>query len=181
MASIIRRKAGYQVQIRRKGLPQVSKCFRSRREAIAWARQTETKLEQGLSADYFAAHRTTTLGELLIRYRDEVTSGKKGRGPETDRINRILGIPLAQRPLAGIRAAEIAAYRDERLAVVSGDAINRELTILSAVFETARKEWGMVANNPAKLARRAQANAARHRRRMTWRSSGSSYTPLVRS
>ena len=48
MAAISRRKAGFQVQIRRLGHPSLSKCFITLRAAQQWARQIENELDRGL-------------------------------------------------------------------------------------------------------------------------------------
>ena len=51
MATISRRKAGYQAQIRRTGYPTRSKCFTALRDAEACARQIEHELDRGLFLD----------------------------------------------------------------------------------------------------------------------------------
>ena len=48
MATITRRKAGYQAQVRRTGYPTRSKCFTALRDAEMWARQVENELDRGL-------------------------------------------------------------------------------------------------------------------------------------
>lgn len=48
MATITRRKTGYQAQVRRKGYPALSRCFDSRKDAEKWARQVEGELDRGI-------------------------------------------------------------------------------------------------------------------------------------
>ena len=73
MASITRRsKETYQAEIQRKGLAKISKCFRSRKAAESWATRIESELERGHVSDNSAA-RSLRLGDLLTRYRAEVT------------------------------------------------------------------------------------------------------------
>ena len=59
MATISRRKAGYQAQIRRTGYPTRSKCFTALRDAEAWARQIEHELDRGLFLDRTEADKQT--------------------------------------------------------------------------------------------------------------------------
>lgn len=49
---------------------------------------------------------------------------------------------MAQVAVTRVTADMVASYRDQRLQVVSGDAVRRELGILRHCLEVARKEWG---------------------------------------
>lgn len=106
----------------------------------------------------------TTLGELLERYRREVTIHKKGRVDESHRIGRLIRHHLAQRYIGSIRGVDIAIYRDERLQCVTGDTLRRELSIMSQVFEVSRKEWGIFVHNPIREIRLPPKNRPRDRR-----------------
>jgi hypothetical protein len=66
MASFRKREGKWQVQIRRRGQPPLSKTFRRRSDAEFWARQIESELEGGIYTDYTAAERTL-LSELFER------------------------------------------------------------------------------------------------------------------
>jgi integrase len=106
-------------------------------------------MDQGLFVSRFEAE-TTTLGELLERYLEEITPAKKGAGAESARIRALLRHPLANRYVAGIRGVDIARYRDERLKKVCAATAKRDLTIVSHLFEVARKEWGIHVLNPVR-------------------------------
>jgi hypothetical protein len=54
----------------------------------------------------------------------------------------ILRHPMPRLSLHRLTPAEIARYRDDRLAVVSGDTVRRELAIVRHCLEVARNEWG---------------------------------------
>ncbi|HEY6457642.1 MAG TPA: FAD-binding protein [Steroidobacteraceae bacterium] len=77
---------------------------------------------------------------------------------------------MALRPFAGIRMAALtssylAAYRDERLKVVSGATVNREFNVLSHAIDTARREWEIhIPFNPCTLVRRPPQGRPRSRR-----------------
>jgi hypothetical protein len=65
MATIQVTPAGtYRVQIRRRGLPTVSKTFKSRSTAKEWARKTESELERSVYIDCTQA-RSIKLSEIL--------------------------------------------------------------------------------------------------------------------
>src|SRR5262249_53000891 len=98
------------------------------------------------------------------RYRDEISVLKKGRSSEIYRLNRLLKHRISERLVSSLKPSDFAAYRDERLKVISGDSVTRELILLSHLFEVARKDWSLATNNPVSLVKRPRANAARERR-----------------
>ncbi len=113
MASIQRRKSGYQVQVRRQGFPVASGMFESRKEAEAWAREIESEMDRGIHVSRKEAESTTLL-EALDRYEIEITSTKRGAPRERYRIAHWRKQPLACRYLASIRSQDVAQYRDGR-------------------------------------------------------------------
>jgi len=46
-------------------------------------------------------------------------------------------------PIARVTAQHVADFRDARGATVEPAPVLRELTLLSSVFQTARREWGL--------------------------------------
>ena len=83
MASIRNRNGIWQARITRKGQEPVSKSFTTRHDAERWARQIETQIDQGRFVSLKQDERTT-LGELIGRYKAEVTPQMKSA--ETDSI-----------------------------------------------------------------------------------------------
>ena len=77
MATIHRRGARWRVQVRRRGLPPLSKTFGKHEDATRWAQTVEGRLTTGDVLDLGEARRTT-LGEALERYLAEVTPFKEG-------------------------------------------------------------------------------------------------------
>ncbi len=55
-------------------------------------------------------------------------------------------------------------WRDRRLREVSGATVNRELNLISSVFERARKEWGWCVTNPVRDISRPKKPRPRDRR-----------------
>ena len=68
MASIRMRDGKYQVNIRRRGYPTVTRTFTSRRAAKSWSKTTEIQMERG----EFNPHSNITVEELIKKYVKEV-------------------------------------------------------------------------------------------------------------
>jgi integrase len=162
MATITKRGKGWYVQVRRKGFPARFATFRSKAEAAAWAR-TEEKLLA--SEDANGGHLHVTLGELLARYRDTVSVGKRGAASETARLSNLIETPMSALPVRELRPSHLAAYRDQRLKRVKPGTVRRELTIIRSALETARREWGIeLTENPMDKVARPIVRDARDRR-----------------
>jgi integrase len=155
----------YCVQIQKKGFPYTSKTFRTLADARDWETVMTADMVRGTWVPTKEAERTT-LAEALTRYMQEVTPSKKGAQRETDRIKRWLEHPLAARFLATIRGKDIAEFRDEwRKSGLAENTIRLEIALLSQVFETARKEWGMESlANPCRNIKLPGSSAQRERR-----------------
>lgn len=163
MATIRKRGARYQVQVRRKGQRPVSKSFLTRADALAWARNAEARADRGELAAVQSD--LQTVGDLLCRYETQIASKKRAYSAERYMLSLMLRDPLAAEPLATIRAGVIAEWRDRRLARVGAGTFLRHLTVLRHVFEVARKEWGVpIPVNPTVDVRKPKAPLARNRR-----------------
>jgi integrase len=107
----------------------------------------------------------TTLYECLDRYLREVLPFKKGRVQETSVIEYFKREPISKRFMASIRSSDIAAWRDAHLTEVSAATVVRKLGVLSHVFNTARREWGLESlSNPVGLVRKPRLPKGRERR-----------------
>lgn len=158
-------KVTYQAKIRRKGFPAMSKTFPTKEGADRWLKERESELVPGTAQLHDEAIQDYTLGELIGRYVDEVTPHKKGAEVEAARLRALATRPIAQVRLVDLTAPMLRAYRDERLKEVAASTVNRELSLLSHLIETARKEWGISAGtNPIKDVSRPQNPPARDRR-----------------
>ena len=164
MASIINR-GPYQFQalIRRKGYPAQTRTFESIKDAKDWAREVEAKMRRGEFTDLSEAE-ATTLGELLERYRQEVTPEKRGHVKENYRVLQLLRHPLALRSLASLRNVDFSNYRNERLKEVGSKTVQLELSLLSAVLNTARRDWSIPIVNSVTDIRKPKLPRGRDRR-----------------
>jgi len=154
----------WQAKIRRKGFPPQSRSFPTRAEAEAWAVSVESAMLRGQFLDTTTA-RETTLGELMGRYRREVSPLKKGGVGEANRLLVMERWSLSRFAVANVTPDVLATWRDNRLREVSGSTVNRELNLLSHVFSTAIIEWRFnLPANPVSRIRRPKHNRPRNRR-----------------
>lgn len=164
MATFQQREGGrWQAKVRRRGYPDQSKTFAKKTDAEAWARRVESELERGIWRDTAEAERTT-LAEALERYEKEVTPRKKGAAQEVYRVRALRRLPLARQTLARIRGADIAAFRDAELGRLAPSSVVKQLALLSHLYETARKEWGIEVENPVRAISKPKFDNSRSRR-----------------
>ena len=169
MASIARRgNLQWRVRVRVKGYPVQTRTFETKTDAEAWAKITESEMVRGVFISRKEAE-NTSLAEALERYEREISSRKKGYGREKTRIKNWMGHDLAKRSMASIRGSDMAHYRDARIkSGYASNTVRLELAILSHLFETARKEWGMEGlSNPVKSIRMPSPPEGRDRRLKT--------------
>jgi integrase len=158
---------GWRARIRAHG-KDVSKSFRTKTEAQAWAVRAEAEAQ---STHEGVAPIGTTFGVLVEKYRNEITPSKRGSRSEILRLGRILGLgksgqadPLAEVRLDKINATDVVAWRDRRLKAVSPASVLREWNTLSAICTWAIKELNWLKNHPMKDVRRPETPESRTRR-----------------
>lgn len=159
MASVIKTDNGYRAQVYVKG-KRDSQCFRTKREAETWAAAKEVEFRsevRGTVPD-------KSFGQLLEKYRDEVSANKRGSRWEVVRINKFLRSPLAPVRLASLDATHFARWRDESLKELAPASVRREWNLLSSVCSTAVREWRWLKSNPMSELKRPEAPPARDRR-----------------
>ncbi len=165
MATISKNQHGtFRVQVRRTGHPSITKSFKSRQDAEAWARMTESELDRGIYVDRSPAD-GIFFSSLIQRYLDEVSPSKKGYAQERTRLLKLKKVFTGFHVLK-IENRHIAEYRDRRLRDgISSSSILNELSLISQVFEYAIKEWSLpIPDNPCKQIRKPKVSNARNRR-----------------
>ena len=88
MATIGKYRGKFNVQIRKKGYPYISKSFVRLTVAKKWATTTEADMERRL---HVVIPDNTTVVELLDRYIKEILPTHKGQHAERYRIQTLLG------------------------------------------------------------------------------------------
>lgn len=154
----------WQAKVRRKGFPSQSRTFMYKEDAEKWVRTIERELETSGFVDRKEADKTS-LASILKRYQKEVTPSKKSAEIESIKINVLLrDKTLASLKMTAVSSTEIAKWRDRRLKEVTGATVNREINLLSAVLNHARREWGIHVENPFPYVKRPEHSRPRERR-----------------
>lgn len=133
-----------------------SKTFRTQAEARAWLRAHET----GELAD----PSTVTLAAVFQRYASEVSPSHRGERWEVIRLNALARAPIAAKPIQSLAATDFALWRDQRLREVAPASVRREMALLGSVLDIARREWGLLRENPMRDVRKPTPPASRKRR-----------------
>lgn len=164
MATYIQRKNGWLVQIRRKGHDSICRTFNTKAEAERWALTIESKMGVGTYVDNRETL-STTLFDCFDRYAKEVVPLKKGAARDLVRVRFWQREPLAKKYIGTIKQADVAQWRDARIASgLSGSTVKKDLALLSHVFTIAIKEWGFPLANPVIMIRKPKADPGRDRR-----------------
>jgi integrase len=169
MASFRKKGRSWEAQVARQGIRK-SASFATKAEAQAWAAKTETEIRSGRRGDI----PDKTFGQLLEKYRDEVSASKKGERWERVRIDRMVGgrpkddPPVPADPITGVRLADLsetdfAGWRDRRLREVSAGSVRREWTLLSHACTVAINEWRWLREHPMQKVRRPAPPPSRDR------------------
>lgn len=165
MATFRKRENKWQVQIRRQGFPTISRSFLKRTDAAEWARHWETKADRNELPTNTKALASISLGELVQRYRDEISCTKRGSEIEIIVLDAFLRDPICRKKLSVLATSDFADYRDRRLAVISAKTLIRQLAPLSNMFNIARREWGLpLRSNPLSDLRLVSPDNKRKRR-----------------
>jgi hypothetical protein len=129
----------FQAWIRKAGFAPVSRTFRSEREAVRWAVETETQLERGRYFDNVEAARHT-LSEAIERYVELEVPKKARKAPDAISQLRWWQHELGSQRLSDLRGSVLAGHRDRLLATPTARGkprkpatVNRYLAALSHV------------------------------------------------
>ena len=165
MASIRKRNGKYQALVRRIGVGQIGKSFLTRKEAERWARQTEIQIESGAFQLQREEAAIPTMREAIERYAAEITPKKRGSISEKIRLNAMQRMEWTRISIAKVSSRQIAEYRDQRLKLVCGSTVRREMLLIRHIFEIARTEWKLpIDGNPVTDVSRPPSSPSRERR-----------------
>jgi len=110
MANLRKRSGKWQVQVRRKGLQSLCRTFPTKTDALRWARETETCIDQGAYATSDSMLAQITVGDPMVRYRDTVVALKRCWKVEADMVNSMLRQPFTNIRLSDVTPQPFAAY-----------------------------------------------------------------------
>lgn len=130
-----------------------SKTFPNKAKATIWA-MNEEALRSG--------DVTYTLQDALDRYERDVSPKSRSHHWNCKRLKHFSdNLPFIGERIDRVTPDQIAQYRDLRLIKLSPLTVRRELTLLSSVFQVARKEWRWITHNPCHDVTRPKATAPR--------------------
>jgi integrase len=139
----------WRIQIEIKGVRD-SATFATKREAVDWGQRRTLELR-----DSRPAGQKTTLREVMRQYATEVSPGKRGKHWELVRLQAFESHPLPlDKPIAELTPVHLSAWRDARMQEVSRGSVLRDISLLSSVLETARRDWGLIQANPMRDVRK---------------------------
>jgi len=163
MSYIRKLKSGkWQVCIRRKNYPTITKTFNEKSLASQYGRDIEGKMDRCVFEDYTAAA-STTLGQILTRYRDEITPKKKGYKEEAPKINLLLRHQISSYNLMQLKSSHLYKLKDEMLKTKAPKTVNDYLQLISHAWKTAKKVWNIALpqQNPVDLVKLEKLNNKR--------------------
>jgi integrase len=124
----------------------------TKRDAAEWAARRATEIRTQATA---RPGSLKTLRDALREYADKVSPTKRGEAKELLRLAAFerQGLPVDRR-LSEVTTADLVRWRDSRLAINARGSVLRDMTLLSHVFEVARREWQWIDANPMRDVRR---------------------------
>lgn len=150
MASIRKVKNKWEARVRVKGHSTYCKSFTQKSDALAWSKSVEVGLETGITP-LNRVHKTFFFRDAVEKYLQEVSPSKKSHQSECYRLKKLLASSLSKLCLTDIKTADVKLFRDKRLLEVSTGSVRKELYLISSLFETAKREWGLEAlSNPVR-------------------------------
>ena len=162
MASIRRRGDSWQARVSRQGFPPQTKSFPTKAEADRWCRIVEGSMDSRQFVDIREAE-TTTLADLLKRYRESVTPSKRGSVEEAFRLKALERSRMGRLAVINVTPTVVADFRDARLKTCCPGTVIRDLAVLSSIFNHARREWNIGVPNPVAMVRKPTAPPGRDR------------------
>jgi integrase len=112
-----------------------------RSDALAWAYEKELEVDRKGIPTAHKNLRSTTVADVLVRYRDEIIPKKRSADREAMLLSAFLRHPLASVALNAVTTGMVSNYCSERLNSVKPATVNRELDVLRHAFAVARKSW----------------------------------------
>lgn len=169
MAAIQKRGDAFRVRVIRKGYITQSKTFKTRTDAVKWARKIETEIDQGMiKPKKTLANRMLdkqlSFGEAAEHYIKNHSIHKRNCKTESGTI-RTLITQWGPEHIQSIDKAKVFILRDDLLSRGrSGDTINHYYNAISKIYQMLQTEWSIPIDNPIKGIKRLPANPSRTKR-----------------
>jgi integrase len=144
----------WRAQVRRNH-QHIGKTFITKGDATKWVNETERKVEKGQYEDFGdSAH--LTLGNLIERYREEITPHKKGAQSETYKLNFLLRQQVARTKILRLTPSKVIEFKKSISVNRKPATVNKYLHYIYTIWETARLNWGIIlpSGNPTALVKK---------------------------
>lgn len=151
MAYIGKFRDGWRAQVQKDG-ERVSKTFKLKKDAQAWALEQESK--KTLRKGY-------TLAQACVKYLESVSTTKKDAVTWERRRLDAFCAHFGEVEIANITSEAIGDWRDARLQTVSGSTVLREANLYRNLFKIAHKEWKWIPESPFDNVRLPKENPTR--------------------
>ena len=164
MGCVRKRGKSWNAQVRVSGWRSFTKSFSKKSDAVVWVNELEHKLRSAPLPDVIIDTKVT-LGELLLKYAEEISPTHKGCVPETCRLKSIARKWIGELDIRYLTKQHFIQYRDDRLKVVKGGSVGSELALMKRVLDSAVKKWGYgIPYNPIKDIEFPKGSTGRTRR-----------------
>jgi integrase len=140
MASYRQRGSSVEAVIRRKGHRPLSKCFKSKTQAQAWAMKQEALVLEGHQVQ---TQKRITFQQALDKYVADYFRKKKAYRHEKGRL-KFIGKMVGHMYLDAITALCLSDYRSKRAKEVAAASVNKELAYIHRVLTYAVLELGVL-------------------------------------
>ena len=143
--------------------------FPTKREAQDWAEVRSLELKAAAKGGKAAAQllgEARTLNDAMLKYKEEVSTKKRGWRWEFVRIDAITTKHPAwpgKRKMADLDAQDLIKWRDSRTKEVSDGTVLREMALIGGVLDVAHRDWGWLTKNPMTDVRKPSAPPHRDR------------------
>ena len=158
------KKGKFIFEINKKGAPRISKSFTDLKLGKRWAAKVELQIENNEYEDLSIATKTD-LKHVLIKYRDEITSKKKGHKEEAAKLNVLIRHKIAFTTLMKLKPHHIHQLQQEFLKTRAPATVNKYLSLLRNTWRSCKKVWGITLPpyNPFELISFEKVKDARER------------------
>lgn len=162
MASYRKRSGCWRVEVFKGGIRE-SMTFDTKAESVAWATKLEAEIDAGKRRAYSKVGKT--LADAMDEWLEKISAGSPKHKWNETRIAFLKDqLDFCGTLVRNVLPEQISAWKEKRLKAVKSSTVNRDLNVLSSVFEAARVEWKWVHTNPVHDVKRPKDPPPRSRR-----------------
>ena len=143
--------------------PTTSITFGLKPHAIQWVKEKEIQIQKREIITGYKP-RKETLGNILDRYLNEITSKKKSPQVEAVKIRRLISDPISKVHCQNMTSIHVINFRMSDLKKVTSGTTLKDLSLLKHTITIAKTEWGYpIAANPVSGIKKPKQNPPRDR------------------